>query len=69
VRYQIAAVKLAQGKVAAARQDLESVLKESPGFVAAHVSLATIYYREKRKADGDKERAIVAKLNAVRATP
>jgi tetratricopeptide (TPR) repeat protein len=69
VRYQIAAVKLAQGKVEEARQELESVLKESPGFVQAHVSLATIYYREKRKADGDRERAVVAKLNALRATP
>jgi tetratricopeptide (TPR) repeat protein len=69
VRYQIAAVKLAQGQVEEARQDLESVLKESPDFVQAHVSLATIYYREKRKADGDKERAIVGKLNALRATP
>jgi hypothetical protein len=28
------------------------------------VSLATAYYREKRKADGDRERAIVEKLNA-----
>jgi hypothetical protein len=26
--------------------------------------LATAYYREKRKADGDRERAIVSKLNA-----
>jgi hypothetical protein len=26
------------------------------------VSLATVYYRLKRKADGDREKAIVAKL-------
>ena len=30
----------------------------------AHVSLATVYYRLKRKADGDRERATVLKLNA-----
>lgn len=30
----------------------------------AHVSLATVYYREKRKQDGDRERAIIDKLNA-----
>ena len=28
------------------------------------MSLATVYYRLKRKADGDRERAIVLKLNA-----
>jgi hypothetical protein len=28
------------------------------------VTLATIYYRLKRKEDGDRERAIVQKLNA-----
>ena len=28
------------------------------------VSLATVYYRLKRKEDGDRERAIVLKLNA-----
>jgi hypothetical protein len=32
--------------------------------VGAHVSLATVYYRLKRKADGDRERATVLKLNA-----
>jgi Tfp pilus assembly protein PilF len=64
VRYQIASVELAQGQVEEARKELESVLKEAPNFVEAHVSLATIYYREKRKLDGDKERGIVAKLTA-----
>jgi hypothetical protein len=32
--------------------------------VEAHVTLATVYYRLKRKADGDRERAIIQKLNA-----
>jgi tetratricopeptide (TPR) repeat protein len=66
VRYQIAAIELAQGDIDQARRDLESITKESPEFTEAHVSLATVYYREKRKADGDRERATVAQLNAAR---
>jgi tetratricopeptide (TPR) repeat protein len=64
VRYQIAATELAMGQVEPARRELETMLKESPDFTEAHVTLATAYYREKRKADGDRERAIVSKLNA-----
>jgi Tfp pilus assembly protein PilF len=48
----------------AATKDLESILKETPQFTEAHVTLATVYYRQKRKADGDRERAIVQRLNA-----
>jgi tetratricopeptide (TPR) repeat protein len=66
VRYQIASLQLATGKVAEARGELESLVAESPNFTEAHVSLATAYYREKRKADGDRERAIVERLNAER---
>jgi tetratricopeptide (TPR) repeat protein len=64
VRYQIAATELTMGQVEAARKELETMLKEAPNFTEAHVTLATAYYREKRKADGDRERAIVSKLNA-----
>jgi hypothetical protein len=46
-----------------ARNQLEGIVKESPNFTEAHVTLATVYYRLKRKADGDRERAIVQKLN------
>lgn len=66
VRYQIATVKLSLGQVEQARLDLESLVRETPNFTEAHVSLATAYYREKRKTDGDRERAIVEKLNAER---
>ena len=66
MRYQIATVKLAIGQLEEARGDLESLVAESPRFTEAHVSLATAYYREKRKADGDRERAIVEKLYAER---
>jgi tetratricopeptide (TPR) repeat protein len=64
VKYQIASLLLASGDTAAALPRLEALVKESPTFVEAHVSLATAYYRLKRKADGDLERAVVEKLNA-----
>lgn len=62
-RYQIANIQLAQGKVEAAERSLAGIIKEAPKFTEAHVSLATVYYRLKRKADGDRERAIVLQLN------
>lgn len=64
VRYQQATILIAENKTEPARLVLESILKEAPKFVEAHVSLATVYYRLKRKADGDRERAIVQQLNA-----
>ena len=64
VRYQIGALLLSAGKVVEAQDVLEKVLKEAPEFVEAHVSLATVYYRLKRKEDGDRHRAIVQRLNA-----
>ena len=64
MRYQIATIDLARGKIEDARKGLESIIKESPKFTEAHVTLATVYYRLKRKEDGDRERALVLKLNA-----
>jgi tetratricopeptide (TPR) repeat protein len=64
VRYQMAAAELALGQVEKAQAELESILKEAPNFTEAHVTLATIYYRQKRKADGDRERALVERLRA-----
>lgn len=67
-RYQVAAIDLQQGdrspeRLDVARRALEAIVKEAPSFTQAHVALATVYYRLKRKADGDRERAIVEKLN------
>jgi Tfp pilus assembly protein PilF len=64
VRYQVATLDLAEGQVEKARNALEAIVKESPDFTAAHVNLATVYYRLHRKEDGDRERDIVRKLNA-----
>jgi len=62
VRYQLANVDLATGNLEPARQALEALTKESPEFAEAHASLATVYYRMNRSADGDRERAISEKL-------
>jgi tetratricopeptide (TPR) repeat protein len=62
-RYQIASLKLAARETEAALPLLEDLVKEAPSFLEAHVSLATAYYRLKRREDGDRERAIVDQLN------
>jgi len=64
VRYQIGALSLAEQNLNEAQRELEALVKISPDFLEAHVSLATLYYRLKRKDDGDRERAIVARLTA-----
>ncbi len=66
VRYQIASVGLAKGEGESARRDLEALVKEAPEFKEAHVSLARIYFRQKKKIEGEREQAIVLKLNAQR---
>jgi tetratricopeptide (TPR) repeat protein len=62
VRYQMANVDLATGNPEQARQALEALIAESPDFAEAHATLATVYYRLKRSADGDRERAVSQKL-------
>jgi tetratricopeptide (TPR) repeat protein len=62
-RNQIAGVALARHDTATATGMLEAIVKEAPSFLEAHVALATAYYRLQRKADGDRERAIVERLN------
>ena len=59
VRYQLAALDLAVGHLEEARKGLEDLIRQEPRFLEAHVTLATVYYRLKRKPDGDKERALV----------
>jgi len=63
VRYQIGALQLIMGDVPGALETLEAVAKEEPTFLEAHVSLATVYYRLKRKADGDRQRALAQELS------
>lgn len=64
VRYQLALVAIDQGRLEDACRILESLVKESPQFTEAHVSLALVYYRLKRPQDSKRERDIVLKLTA-----
>jgi len=63
-RYQLALLDLADGQAEQARAKLEGLIGENPQDVQAHISLATAYYRLKRKKDGNQQRAIVLQLNA-----
>lgn len=66
-RYQIATVELARMRNAEATSMLEAIVKEAPTFLEAHVALATAYYRQQRKADGDQQKAIVERLTREKA--
>jgi Tfp pilus assembly protein PilF len=61
-RYQVATLKMAANDVPGAQALLEALVAEHPAWLEPHVSLATVYYRLKRKADGDREREIVDRL-------
>jgi len=63
VRFQIATILFSRGETEKVLPLLEQIVKEAPSFLEAHVTLATVYYRLKRRADGDRERAIVEALN------
>jgi tetratricopeptide (TPR) repeat protein len=63
-RFQLAAVYVGLAKQEDARALLEGVVKEFPDFVEARALLSTVYYRLNRKADGDREKAIVEKLHS-----
>ncbi|PYY05166.1 MAG: hypothetical protein DMG69_27665 [Acidobacteria bacterium] len=58
----VAEVELAERKLQEAQKDFEKVTQESPDWIQPHVQLAALYYRLKRPADGDRERAIVDRL-------
>jgi tetratricopeptide (TPR) repeat protein len=55
--YQRASIHTAQGLIEQARQELEQLIHDYPSFSEAHAALATVYYRLKRTADGDRESA------------
>ncbi len=54
--YQRASLHFMQGRTDQARQELERLVADFPAFAEAHALLATVYYRLKRPADGDRER-------------
>ncbi len=59
---QLANLRSAEDKRDEACQILEGLTKRYPDFREAHLVLANLYYRLKRKADGDREREIAQKL-------
>jgi tetratricopeptide (TPR) repeat protein len=64
VRYQLALLDVDGGALDKARAILEDLVRESPQFLEAHVTLALVYYRLKRPDDSKRERDIVQKLTA-----
>jgi tetratricopeptide (TPR) repeat protein len=65
-RFYVASIDVAHNKLNEALPALEQLVKDAPDFIEAHVMLATVYYRMRRKADGDREQSIVNKMNAER---
>jgi tetratricopeptide (TPR) repeat protein len=64
VRYQLALIAIDQGHLEDAQHILEGLVKQSPQFTEAHVSLSLVYYRLKRPEDSKREREIVLRLTA-----
>jgi tetratricopeptide (TPR) repeat protein len=64
VRYQQALSAIDEGRLDAAREILEGLVKQSPQFTEAHVSLSLVYYKLKRPEDSKRERETVLKLTA-----
>jgi Tfp pilus assembly protein PilF len=58
----MASLHLAAGENDRALALLEPLVREAPQFIEARVSLATVYYRLKRKEDGDRERDAADRL-------
>jgi predicted Zn-dependent protease len=51
-----------QGRLAQAQALLEAVVTLDPGFRAAHVALAKVYFRQKRLKDAEQQGSIAATL-------
>jgi tetratricopeptide (TPR) repeat protein len=62
--FALGSLHLAAGRVEEARKALESVTGQVPDYLQAHVLLATVYYRQKKKDEGDRHRDIAEKLRA-----
>ncbi len=62
VLYGLGSLHLAAGRVPEAEAALQAVTAEAPDYLQGHVLLATVYYREKKKAEGDREKSIAEGL-------
>ena len=66
VLYGLGSLHLAAGQVEEAEKALAAVTVASPDYLQAHVLLAMVYYRQKKKDLGDRERAIAERLRQER---
>jgi len=66
VLYGLGSLHLAAERVAEAQEALEAVTRQAPDYPQAHVLLATVYYRQKKKAEGDREAKIAESLKEKR---
>jgi thioredoxin-like negative regulator of GroEL len=63
-RYALALVRSAMGENEQAVADLEELVRTNPNWVEPHVKLASLYFRLRRPADGQRERAIIDQLKS-----
>ena len=66
VLYGLGGLHLGTGLIDEAQRELEALVQQVPDYAQGHVLLATVYYRQKKKDLGDRERAIAEKLKAER---
>jgi tetratricopeptide (TPR) repeat protein len=66
VLYGLGSLHLAADRVEEAQKALEVVTREAPDYAQGHVLLATVYYRQKKKAEGDREAKVVEMLKEKR---
>lgn len=64
--YALARMKRTQGEIEAAVTDFEKVVRDDPNWAQPHVELAALYFRLRRQADGERERAAFDRLNSAR---
>jgi hypothetical protein len=66
VLYGLGGLHLAAGRVDEAEVALEAVTAAVPDYMQAHVLLATVYYRQKKKDLGDEQKAIADRIRSER---
>jgi tetratricopeptide (TPR) repeat protein len=67
-RLEVARLRNVQGNTQGALVILEDLEKSDPNWLDPHVELATIYYKLSRPEDGQREREMVKKLEALQQT-
>jgi len=63
-QYAMALVDAAQGRTEQSVSALETIVQKSPNWVEPRVKLTSLYYKLRRQADAQRERAVVDRLIA-----